>query len=125
MGYDFNLIRRWKDKRRMKREVQALIDYIQGELERGVHPNDLLVYSLPSPVEWDQEGQFWKVLCDDTDIVLQVDELIELKSGRGGAKEGARIVEDLGGGWYSLRYDVDNRGDNNGGIFKNNLEGGE
>jgi hypothetical protein len=99
-------IRRWLHKRRVEKQVQFFMDYIQQQLESGVHPDDLLVYEVSKPVEWDVPLQCWKISFI---LELSVGELVYLESGRGGAKEHARVVDALGDGWYSVRFDVDNR----------------
>jgi hypothetical protein len=93
-------------KRTLKRRITEIMEYVEAELERGVHPNDLLVYSLSAEVFWNQELQVWTV---QSELRHETDELIELVSGRGGAVEGARIVEHLGGLVHSLRFDIDVR----------------
>lgn len=107
------LISQWRMKRRVKKQVDALMNYIEEQLNAGVHPDDMLVYEIDKAVQWDQAGQFWKVYFSGhaLDIILPVGELVYLVSGsgRGGCAEHARVVSSLSDGWYSVRFDVENR----------------
>lgn len=108
-----DFIRRWRTKRRVKRQMEALLAYIEQQLEAGVHPNDMLVYEIRSAVEWDVPLQAWKIYFsgEELGITLEVDELVYLVRGmgRGGSEEHARVIDEIGDGWYTVRFDVKNR----------------
>lgn len=107
------LINRWRTKRRVKKQIDALMNYIEEQLNAGVHPDDMLVYEINKAIEWDVAGGFWKIYFsgEAMGLSLPVGELVYLVtgSGRGGCAEHARVVEALGDGWYSVRFDVENR----------------
>lgn len=98
----------------MQKRVDEVMNFIYAELEKGTHPDDIMVWKLEGAIEWDQGLQSWKIDMSSVDLEeelgLQKDELVYLIHGRGDAEEHARVVGALGDGWYSLRFDVENRG---------------
>lgn len=104
-----SVFRRWQTKRRVEKQVEALMKHIQEQLDAGVHPSDMLVYEIDKAIEWDRGLQSWKIYFPLEDVPLEVGELVFLMRGRGDAKEHARVVEALDGSWYTVRFDVENR----------------
>lgn len=106
------LISRWRTKRRVQKQMNLLMEYIEKQLDAGVHPEDLLIYEISSEILWDVPLQSWKIFFDGSEygIELGEGELIYLLRGRGGAEEHARVISALDrDGWYSVRFDVENR----------------
>jgi hypothetical protein len=94
----------WRIERRARKEARKLLGFILAELDKGVPVGDLFVYVVRRPVLWKQQGGFWYIELDDD---LEPGQKLTLLSGRGGAKEDARVVERIGDGEYSVTFDVD------------------
>lgn len=77
---------------------------IEDHLNNGGELDDLFLPAVDSPVEWDQNGQFWAAVTDNPEV--KVGKKIVLYSGRGGAYEEALVVAEVAPGKFSLDFDI-------------------
>jgi hypothetical protein len=103
--FSFGIFERRRKKRESMRNFSMMM-YVLEEMADGKRVEDIVMYHIPNPVEWDQAAQKWTVKFA---VPLGEGQWVLLQSGRGGMEEeanlyGAKYVPELDTYVYEIRF---------------------
>ena len=106
-----NKFREWRERRHRDKMMVLLFVAIENHISSGGTLDQLFSPVCDNPVLWSQKLQTWMVKIDETDadgdiINVKEGDSIYLANSRGGMREYAKVVKDLGNNVYSLSFDV-------------------